>query len=106
MALLIAFTILGSALTPSAFPARARIENESTSIGLNSWSWPPFIIIPLLLTVTMYGVGVFNMWRRKSHAGLKAGPVMCFAAGWFSLLLALDSPIHELGEQLFSAHMI
>ena len=29
-----------------------------------------------------------------------------FAAGWTTLFLALTSPIHELGEQLFSAHML
>jgi putative membrane protein len=29
----------------------------------------------------------------------------CFALGWLSLLFALDSPIHELGEQLFWVHM-
>jgi putative membrane protein len=29
----------------------------------------------------------------------------CFAFGWLSLLFALDSPIHELGEQLFWVHM-
>ena len=28
-----------------------------------------------------------------------------FALGWTSLLLALDSPIHEIGEQLFWVHM-
>jgi putative membrane protein len=31
--------------------------------------------------------------------------MICFAIGWFSLVLALDSPIHELGEQLFWVHM-
>ena len=29
-----------------------------------------------------------------------------FYAGWLTLALALVSPIHELGEQLFSAHML
>jgi putative membrane protein len=31
--------------------------------------------------------------------------VLFFISGWFSLLIALDSPIHELGEQLFWVHM-
>lgn len=29
-----------------------------------------------------------------------------FFAGWLTLALALVSPLHELGEQLFSAHML
>jgi putative membrane protein len=50
----------------------------------------------------MYTAGVFRRgnihtlrWRHAS-----------FYAGWFTLALALVSPIHELGEQLFSAHML
>ncbi len=30
---------------------------------------------------------------------------LCFWAGWFFLCLALLSPLHPLGEALFSAHM-
>lgn len=50
----------------------------------------------------IYGAGALRRgslhtlrWRHAS-----------FAAGWLTLFLALTSPIHELGEQLFSAHML
>ena len=87
-------------------PARADSGAAAGQIVFTSWTWPPFIIIPLLLTAAFYALGVLRMWRRTSHAGLSWKPVACFASGWLSLAAALDSPIHELGEQLFSAHMI
>src|SRR5438067_9836956 len=42
---------------------------------------------------------------RHRNSRIPLFPVLCFAAGWLSLLLALDSPIHELSEQLFWVHM-
>ena len=32
-------------------------------------------------------------------------PILWFALGWISLVIALDSPLHEIGEQLFWVHM-
>jgi putative membrane protein len=32
-------------------------------------------------------------------------PILWFTLGWISLVIALDSPLHELGEQLFWVHM-
>src|SRR5438270_13983068 len=43
------------------------------------------------------------MHRRGTR--LQVLPIVCFAAGWLSLLLALDSPIREISEQLFWVHM-
>src|SRR5438067_3187215 len=43
---------------------------------------------------------------RHRNSRIPLFPVLCFAAGWLSLLLALDSPIHELSEQLFWVHMV
>jgi putative membrane protein len=50
----------------------------------------------------MYATGAL---RRGSIRSLRWRHAS-FAAGWFTLFLALTSPIHELGEQLFSAHML
>jgi cytochrome c oxidase assembly factor CtaG len=67
-----------------------------------SWSWEPAIVVPLVLLILLYLCGAF---RRGAFAVLRwrhAG----FLSGWISLAVALTSPIHELGEQLFSAHML
>jgi putative membrane protein len=41
----------------------------------------------------------------SARVSIRWGSVACFALGWISLVLALDSPIHEIGEQLFWVHM-
>jgi putative membrane protein len=71
------------------------------------WSFDPFVIVPLAVTGALYATGVVRLWVRagigQSVKGWQAG---CFAAGWFSLFAALVTPLHELGEHLFTAHMI
>jgi putative membrane protein len=68
-----------------------------------SWTWPPYIIVPLIAIAILYAIGVSRMCRRTSQ--IRLIPVVCFVAGWLSLVLALDSPMHELSEQLFWVHM-
>ncbi len=66
------------------------------------WSWEPSIVLPLALLVVLYTAGLLrrgNIYRlRWRHAS--------FYTGFLTLAFALVSPIHELGEQLFSAHML
>jgi putative membrane protein len=66
------------------------------------WSWEPGIVVPLGVLLLLYVCGALRRGRlrllRWRHAS--------FVAGWSTLFLALTSPIHELGEQLFSAHML
>jgi putative membrane protein len=67
-----------------------------------SWSWELPILIPLFVFLILYGIGAVRRGRqaklRKHH--------LAFAAGWMSLLFALISPLHRLGDVLFSAHML
>lgn len=90
----------------SADSARAHSGAAPGQVNFNSWSWPPFIIIPLLVSAALYAVGARRMWRRNSHASLSWKPIAFFVCGWLSLVAVLDSPIHELSEQLFSVHMV
>jgi putative membrane protein len=71
------------------------------------WTFEPAVVTGLLVTGAAYAVGLHALW---GHAGLGRGvsgpQAAAFAAGWLTLALALTSPLHELGESLFSAHMI
>lgn len=69
------------------------------------WTWPPLVLAALMLAAALYGVGTVRMLRRTANRKLLVWPILCFALGWISLVLALDSPLHELGEQLFWVHM-
>jgi putative membrane protein len=65
----------------------------------SAWTFDPGIVIPLFLTAVLYARGATAAhgvsWKQKS----------CFWAGWILLCVALLSPLHPLGEVLFSAHM-
>jgi putative membrane protein len=64
-----------------------------------AWSFAPGIVPPLLLFAALYFRGASAM-----H-GVTKGQKLYFWAGWSVLCIALISPLHPLGESLFSAHM-
>jgi putative membrane protein len=82
--------------------AAVLLSDKPASILTVPWSWEPAIVIPLIILFGIYAAGAMRRgaWNtlRWRHAA--------FVTGWLTLPLALISPIHELGEQLFSAHML
>jgi putative membrane protein len=74
----------------------------ATTLGVG-WTWDPGIVLSLALWATMYGLGVVQARRRPIRFAWTK--VFCFVAGWLFLVVALISPLHQLGDFLFSAHM-
>lgn len=73
---------------------------------LAAWSADPLILVPLAIFALAYAYGVSELWRASGTGrGVRRSGVACFAGGWLLLALALLSPLHALGEALFSAHM-
>ena len=64
-----------------------------------AWEFDPGITIPLILSAVLYALGV------RRAVGIRGWEIACFIAGWMTLVIALVSPVHPLGEALFSAHM-
>lgn len=60
-----------------------------------AWEFDPGIVIPLAIMALLFGAARGVSFRRKA----------AFWTGWGSLVFALVSPLHPLGESLFSAHM-
>ncbi len=85
-----------------SFAALLLAEPEVTSVWREPWSWEPAIVLPLLVMLLVYVSGAL----RRGHLRILRWRHASFLAGWITLALALTSPIHELGEQLFSAHML
>src|SRR5438067_569297 len=53
-----------------------------------------------------YGAGVARLWRNAGVGqGIARGQAAAFACGWLALAAALVSPLDELAERLFAAHM-
>ena len=85
----------------AAAPAWA--QSAEAAVRDVHWSWDMGTTIPLFFALLLYCVGIVRMWNRSVPIAWKG--VAYFAAGWMSLLLALNSPIHSIGEQLFWVHM-
>lgn len=91
------------ALMPTAALAHAGHDH-----GMDyPWTWDAWIIGPLLLTALLYAGGVARLWRRAGAGrGAGTGQATMFATGWLTLAAALTTPLHALGERLFTAHMV
>jgi putative membrane protein len=64
-----------------------------------TWEFDPGIVIPLVLTALLYARG------SRPVRGVGRQHLASFWCGWILLAVALVSPLHPLGESLFSAHM-
>ncbi|RFB85475.1 hypothetical protein B5K08_25990 [Rhizobium leguminosarum bv. trifolii] len=72
-----------------------------------AWTADPWILAPLALGAVLFACGSLR-FRPRSPAGRRAFAHRAFTfwSGWLALAGALVSPLHWLGEQLFTAHMI
>jgi putative membrane protein len=62
--------------------------------------------IALLVTFAAYAMGVRALRSRHPQRGVRTWEVASFLSGGAVLALALLSPLHEVSEELFSAHMV
>jgi len=89
----------------AATPAMAHDVTLVSSEAL--WTYDPWVVTPLYLSGCLYLIGMRRLWRRAGVGhGLRRWQVVCFWAGWSVIALALISPLHWLGERLFTAHMV
>lgn len=69
------------------------------------WTFGAPISLPLLLVAALYLRGTLNL-RRRSKQTSRFPHMAAFALGWTMLAVALITPLHGLGQRLFTAHMI
>ena len=73
---------------------------------LYTWGLDPIVLVSLGLSGWLYFWGVRRVWREAGTGrAIKKWEAAAYAGGWAAMLLALVSPLHPLGEVLFSAHM-
>ena len=69
-----------------------------------SWTFDPLQIVPTILLAALYARRVRTLLARGTR--VPAWRIASFATGIALLFVALVSPIHAIGEQLFSFHML
>ncbi len=70
-----------------------------------SWTFDPWIVVPLLLGSIIYLRGWWKL-RRRLPRRFEGRRLIAFQSGVLTLFLALASPLHELAEKLLQFHMI
>ena len=83
--------------------ATAAAAHGNESHASISWTFDPWIMVPLVAVALLYALGSIRMSRRRrgmSHWMIRSG--VLFWTGLAALAAALVSPLHELGEHLFS----
>ena len=75
--------------------------------ALSAFTFEPVVVLVLSAAGVLYFRGATShlVKTSRSSARLRRQRVF-FLAGWIALLLALVSPLHAMGEVLFSAHMV
>jgi putative membrane protein len=100
MRTLIAFMVIMWISTSSALAHGGAVERSL------SWTFDPWIVTPLASLGALYAIGSLVLWRRRTRPSQTNLSAALYWAGWFSLAGSLVSPLHWLGEHLFTFHMI
>jgi putative membrane protein len=87
-----------------AIPALAHGDEARTSAS--NWTFDPWVVMPILAISLLYALGSIRLSRRVQLGIQMRRQNLFFWAGMLSLTGALVSPLHWLGEHLFTFHMI
>jgi putative membrane protein len=81
---------------------------SAQSVGLSSgWATEPGAVFGIGLLASAYWLGIAELKEtRRSGRAFRRRETWSFVAGCGALALALVSPLHPLGQILFSAHMV
>lgn len=71
------------------------------------WTFDPWVVVPLALFGLLYALGIVKLWKRASRGQTALwGRLALGVTGGLTLAAALMSPLHWLGEHIFTFHMI
>ncbi len=87
-----------------AAPVMAHGDNDHAATL--SWTFDPWIVLPVAMISLLYVSGHIKLSRRSRLSGPMRWQDLFFCCGMLTLAGALISPLHWLGEHLFTFHMI
>ncbi|WP_101927570.1 MULTISPECIES: cytochrome c oxidase assembly protein [Luteimonas] len=94
---------LAACLAPAAHAVLP--EGDPPTLA-TSWTFSPWLLVPLLLGTSLYALGVARLWARAGRGrGVSRLEVAAFAAGIAAISMAMVWPLDAFGEYALSAHM-
>jgi cytochrome c oxidase assembly factor CtaG len=87
-----------------AAPALAHGDDPHTAASV--WTFDPWIVLPITVISALYTFGIVRLSGRARRLGARHRQSLFFYSGMLTLAGALISPLHWLGEHLFTFHMI
>jgi len=88
-----------------AGPAGAHVLDAAE--GGDGGVWQGLTVAMLTGAAALYTLGIARLWRRAGPGrGVPVWRAGCFAAGMLVLVAGLLSPLHDISDRLFSAHMV
>lgn len=97
------------ALTCALLPSTAAAHGGAAhgAVAGAPWTFDLWIVTPLALSGLAYAAGLIRLAPRLDRwQGQIRLRSLAYVAGWLALAAALVSPLHWLGEHLFTAHMV
>ena len=93
-----------------ALPASAAAHGGEPSASLShvlltGWTPDPATAVPIAIATAWYALGVSRTVQENKLEAISPNRVLAFVAGIGVLLIALQSPIDTVSEDLFSVHM-
>lgn len=101
-----------SSAAPLLLPAAAAAHSGAVLPGSiaevlrDGWTADPATLLPVAIATGWYAFGVARAMKEGRAAALSPGGTIAFAGGIAVVLLALQSPIDVVSEDLFSVHMV
>lgn len=89
----------------SASAAFAHAGHEEAAAAL-TWTADPWTLVPLAAASIWYALGVWRMAGERGLSRAELGRIAAFAGGILVLVIAFQSPVETLADQLFSVHMV
>jgi putative membrane protein len=97
--------LAGLGFLPAA--AAAHVPAETVDTVALPWTFEPWVLALLSVSLVLYGVGLVRLWGQAGAGrGIRGAHAASFGAGWLAVAVALVSPLDGLGARLFSAHMV
>lgn len=85
---------------------RAAAHGAEPHNAITPWTFDPWIVVPIAIAGALFAIGSIRLLSRSSNPRFLVHSGIPYWTGWLVLVAALISPLHYLGEHLFTFHMI